>query len=159
MRHRFLRVSLAALALTVAAVSVARPADRGAEQKRWQQQVQALFDKLIAADRAGDAATVASCYEDQGMLLPPTGAPVKGREEIRKRYEAMFATASLDVTMKSEELWVFEDWAISRGTTTGQSVSKAQGGAPRAVHDKYLMVLKRDGGEWVIHNLMWSPMN
>ncbi len=159
MRHRFLRVSLAALALTVAAVSVARPADRGAEQKRWQQQVQALFDKLIAADRAGDAATVASCYEDQGMLLPPTGAPVKGREEIRKRYEAMFATASLDVTMKSEELWVFEDWAISRGTTMGRSVSKAQGGAPRAVHDKYLMVLKRDGGEWVIHNLMWSPMN
>ncbi|MEO6402748.1 MAG: SgcJ/EcaC family oxidoreductase [Vicinamibacteria bacterium] len=131
--------------------------DRAAEQKQSQLQVQAVFERLIAANNAGDAAALSKCYEGEGLLLPPSGPPVRGQAEIRKRYEAVFAGTKVKVNMKSEELWVLDDWALSRGVTTGSTVSKASG-ASRRVHDKYLMVLKRDGDIWVIHNLMWNPM-
>ncbi|MEO8362201.1 MAG: SgcJ/EcaC family oxidoreductase [Vicinamibacteria bacterium] len=146
-----------ATSVALSTAFAASAGDRAAEQKQSQLQVQAVFERLTAANNAGDAEALSKCYENEGMLLPPSGPPVRGQAEIRKRYEAVFAGSSVKIGMKSEELWVLDDWAISRGVTTGTMVSKS-GGASRAVHDKYLMVLKRDGDTWVIHNLMWNPM-
>ncbi len=137
--------------LILLAGSSASPAlDKAADQKKAQQEIQGLLARLTAAENAGDGAAAAQCYEGDGLLLPSSGEPVRGREDIAKRYHAIFAGKTPRSPLESEELWVLDDLAVSRGATRGP--------APRrTVRNRYVMTLKRHGDSWEIHSLVWNP--
>jgi uncharacterized protein (TIGR02246 family) len=136
--------------ILLAGSTAGRAADNAVGQKKAHQEIQGLLARLAAAESAGDGAAVAQCYEGDGLLLPSSGEPVRGREDIAKRYNAVFAGKTPRLPLESEELWVLDDLAVSRGATRGP--------APRrAVRNRYVMTLKRHGDAWEIHSLVWNP--
>ncbi len=123
-----------------------------------QAEVQALFDRLMAADNRGDVDAVLECYAKDAVLLPPGGASVEGVENIRPRYEGLFARSRLEVRMDVESIEVKGELAFSRGVTRGRTVPK-DGSPPRQIADRYLMVLRQGpSGTWTIAALMWGPV-
>ena len=108
---------------------------------------------MAIAEKTGDMATLAQCYEEDAWFLPSSGQPVKGREDIARRYQAIFAGNSPRVPMESEELWVMEDWAVSRGATRGPG---ARQNARGPVKNRYVITLKRHRDAWEIHSLAWN---
>ena len=108
---------------------------------------------MTAAEKAGDAAALGQCYEGDGMLLPSSGEPVRGREDIVKRYQAIFAGKTPRLALESEELWLLDDLAISRGATRGPAPRRNVKGP---VKNRFVMTLKRHGDAWEIHSLLWT---
>ena len=122
-----------------------------------EEEIQGLFDRLMAADNRGDVEAVVACYADDAILLPPGGDSTEGVENIRPSYENLFASNRLEVRMEVESIEVKGSLAFSRGFTRGRIVPK-DGSPPRELHDRYLMVLRQGPrGEWKIAALMWSP--
>ncbi len=128
--------------------------DNVSAQAKARQEVQALLGRMAAAEKTGDALALAQCYDKDGMLLPSSGEPVKGRDEIAKRYQAIFAGKTPRLPLESEELWVLDDVAVSRGVTRAPSTRKNVKGA---IRNRYVMTLKRSGDSWEIDTLVWNP--
>jgi uncharacterized protein (TIGR02246 family) len=121
-------------------------------------EIQALFDRLMAADNRGDVDAVLECYAKDAVFQTPDGASVEGASNIRPRYESLFAANRLEVRMEVESIEVKGDLAFSRGVTRGRTVPK-DGSPAHPVHDRYLMVLRREpAGAWKIAVLMWVPV-
>jgi ketosteroid isomerase-like protein len=76
--------------------------------------IQSLFDRLMAADNREDVDAVVECYAEDAVLLPPGGAAVQGFENIRPRYEALFASSRLEVRMDVESIEVKGELGFSR---------------------------------------------
>lgn len=128
--------------------------DNVSAQAKARQEVQSLLSRMAAAEKTGDALALAQCYDKGGMLLPSSGEPVKGRDEIAKRYQAIFAGKTPRLPLESEELWVLDDVAVSRGVTRAPSTRKNVKGA---IRNRYVMTLKRNGDSWEIDTLVWNP--
>ena len=141
------------LLLLLGLTALAGARDNAADQARARQEIKGLLGRMATAEQAGDAAAVALCYDDDGMLLPSSGEPVKGRENITRRYQAIFAGKTPRLPLESEELWVMDDWAVSRGVTRGPATRKSLKGA---VRNRYVMTLKRRGDSWEVQSLVWN---
>src|SRR6185436_18985826 len=115
-----------------------------------------VLRSIIAANNTADLKSVANLYADDAIWLPPSGPTVEGKTAIVARYKQSFVTVKLHYTFNEVENHASGDWAFSRGTTEGTATPTA-GGAPRKIHDKYLMILHRVRGQWKIARLMWSP--
>jgi uncharacterized protein (TIGR02246 family) len=139
------------LLLSLPALAAAR--DNAADQAKAKQDIKGLLSRMAKAELAGDAAAVSLCYEGDGMLLPTSGEPVKGREDITKRYQAIFTGKTPRLPLESEELWVMDDWAVSRGVTRAPATRKNVKGV---VRNRYIMTLKRHGDSWEIQSLVWN---
>jgi uncharacterized protein (TIGR02246 family) len=139
------------LLLGAATLSGAR--DNPTDQTRARQEIRSLLGRLANAEKAGDAALLAQCYESDAWFLPSSGEPVRGREDIARRYQAIFTGNSARLPLESEELWVMDDWAVSRGATRGPGPRQNTRGP---VRNRYVMTLKRHGDAWEIHSLVWN---
>ena len=147
MRH------LLAVLLLLGSSNLTTARDNAADQAKARREIRGLLGRMATAEKTGDVATLAQCYEEDAWFLPSSGQPVKGREDIARRYQAIFAGNSPRVPMESEELWVMEDWAVSRGATRGPG---ARQNARGPVKNRYVMTLKRHGDAWEIHSLAWN---
>ncbi len=148
-----MRPTLSLLILLSASTLIeARDNPSGPERARLE--IQSLLGRMSEAERVNDAPALAQLYESDGMLLPSSGQPVKGREEITKRYQAIFAGKAPRFTLESEELWVMEDVAVSRGVSRGPSTRRNVKGP---IKNRFVMTLKRHGDSWEIHSLVWNP--
>jgi uncharacterized protein (TIGR02246 family) len=141
------------LLLWLGGAALAAAADNAAEQAKARNEIQSLLGRLAAAESVGDAVAVAQCYAGDALLLPSSGEPVKGREDILKRYQAIFAGRTPRLPLESEELWVLDDLAVSRGTTRAPGPRRNVKGPVRY---RYVMTLKRRGDGWEIHSLVWN---
>jgi uncharacterized protein (TIGR02246 family) len=128
--------------------------DNVSARAKARQEVQALLGRMAMAEKTGDALALAQCYDKDGILLPSSGEPVKGRDEIAKRYQAIFTGKTPRLPLESEELWVLDDVAVSRGVTRAPSTRKNVKGA---IRNRYVMTLKRSGDSWEIDTLVWNP--
>lgn len=121
------------------------------------QQIQKVVEKIILADNGGDLEGVLACYSDNAILMPPNDPAIKGKSEIRKRYESIFATTKVRFENVTEEAYVSGDWGFIRGFTNG-FVTVMDSGEKKSIKDKYLMILRlQPDGDWKISHLMWSP--
>lgn len=127
--------------------------DNAADQTKAHQEIKGLLSRMAIAEKAGDALAIAQLYEGDAMLLPSSGQPVRGREEIAKRYQAIFAGNTPRLPLEAEELWVLDDLAVSRGATRAPSPRHNVKGP---VRNRYVMTLKRHGDAWEIHSLVWN---
>lgn len=144
--------AIPAFLILLLAVSPSRADDRGATHTKARLEIEGLLKRVAGAERSGDAATLAACYEGDGLLLPSSGEPVRGRDDITRRYQAIFAGKAPRLQMESEELWVMDDLAVSRGAAREAAAHKSLG----PVRNRYVMTMKRHGDEWQVHSLVWN---
>ena len=117
--------------------------------------VRRTIQNIIAADNARDLEGVVALYTPDAVLLPPGLAPIAGTAAIRERYRGLYANSLPRLNQSIEELVVREDWAFVRGRTLGLFPGGPNQPA-REIHDKFVMLLSRDGTAWRVARLMWN---
>jgi uncharacterized protein (TIGR02246 family) len=102
--------------------------------------------EFVAAFGRGNAAGVAALYTEGGQLLPPNADVMTGKEAIQA-----FWQGAMDMGIRSAQLEIVEvedhgDTAIevSRYTLCGEGGQVLDRG-------KYIVVWKREGGQWKLH--------
>ncbi len=109
--------------------------------------------RLEAAFNASDAVALASLYSDAAILMPPNEPMVRGRTEIQAWFErALVRLRSLRIV--PIETTAEADQAFQVGTFT--TAMSASGERESPLPGKYLLVLKKHGGEWKIEYDIWS---
>ncbi|MGQ0704029.1 MAG: YybH family protein [Gemmatimonadales bacterium] len=107
-----------------------------------------------------DPERYAGFYAPDGMVLPPNGMPVQGREAIaewqrRTRAEATYSVVPEGIRV-DEIRFLSPDLVIYRGSRWGKRIPKA-GGDPVPFETKYFDLLQRpSGGEWKVSYRMGS---
>jgi len=142
MRKAVLIIAMALLALP--ATALAQYDDHGkAALKEMTSSWQAAFN-------AGDAASVAALYADDGTLLPPNSAPVNGREAIEVYWAAaMESGATGELTAKR---------TVGMGDSAaeiGMWVLTAADGS-HLDHGSYTLIYERANGQWQIASDIWN---
>lgn len=141
------------LSLLVSSATLSGARDSTTDQIKARQEIRSLLSRMATAEKTGDASALAQCYESDAWFLPSSGEPVRGRDDITRRYQAIFAGNSARLPLESEELWVMDDWAVSRGATR---VPGPRQNVKGPVRNHYVMTLKRHGDGWEIHSLVWN---
>jgi len=118
--------------------------------------VSAATQRPIGRDNARDLTGVLAAYTDDIVWLPPTGDVVSGKEALRARYRTLFQDNAIQLSSEVVESRADGKIAYARGYTLG-ALRPERGGAPVLVNDKFVALLRCDGGEWRISHLMWSP--
>ncbi len=119
-----------------------------------------LLQKWIAAADKGDAATLASLYAKDAILMPQGQAqPIKGEAAIRKFFDELTKQprpTNLKIT-PSETKAIDQNTYFGAGTWSAEA--PAQKGAPATeIGGTYLDVVAREGAEWKIIADTWNMM-
>jgi ketosteroid isomerase-like protein len=111
--------------------------------------------KLSESLKKGDAATAASLYTRDAILLPPNMGKVQGREAVKEFWGGAIAQLGLkDAVLKVEELTGSGDTY----TEVGSYVMKLQteGQEPTEDRGKYVVVWKHTDDGWKLHRDIWN---
>jgi uncharacterized protein (TIGR02246 family) len=147
------RLGLILCALAIAGVGVAARQKAASGDEAAIAKIRSAYQ---AAGAAQDAAALAKLYAADGEEMPPNAPAVKGRAAIEK-YHKDFATQFMvhGLTVTSAGTHVSGNWASDAGTYKQQLMSQKTG----AVIDdrgKYVVVLRKDGGNWSIVHLIYN---
>jgi len=109
--------------------------------------IEAVIERYAAAVEAGDTDLYLSCWDENGVQMPPDAPVVFGKDNIGANTSASFeanaaAGVSLDMNVSIEEAQVPGDWAFTRGTYT-VAVTSQQGEQVGFVDGKVLTSWKR----------------
>ena len=129
--------------LTACGETTSAPGDVSAD-------IEAANSQFMAAFNQGDAAGVAAAYTADAKLYPPNMDMLQGREAI-----AAFWQAPIDGGISKAELTTvsatgFGDLAHEIGTY------KLYAGDQVADQGKYLVIWKKEGGQWKLHEDIWN---
>jgi uncharacterized protein (TIGR02246 family) len=117
--------------------------------------LRAVATGIVAADNRRDIERVLDYYTADAVLMPPGEAPVRGRDNIRPRYEALFASFAPEIEAQIDEACAGDGMGFVRGRNGGRLVPRGSGD-PRMLDDAYLMLLRLEpGGLWKISHLIW----
>jgi uncharacterized protein (TIGR02246 family) len=114
--------------------------------------IEAANAKFSADFAKGDATAVASHYTASAWAFPPNGDITRGREAIAKLWKG-----AMDAGVKEVKLTVVEAEAHGGDTAheVGTYVLTGEGGKTIDT-GKYVVVWKRQGGQWKIHRDIWN---
>jgi ketosteroid isomerase-like protein len=101
-----------------------------------------------------DAAMTASAYNEDAVVLPPSGETIRGKAAIEAFWKQQFSTGFNAVDGASNGLSTSGDLGYEWGSATFEVPSGTQ-----TVTDvtKYVNVLKKDGsGTWKIAMTIWT---
>lgn len=132
-----------ALALTASAAPAQESGARAAIEANNKQ-----FSALVAK---GDAAGVAAMYTTNAEVFPPNAAVVRGRAEIEKTWQSLFASGIAGIALTTNEVESAGDLAVETGAyeikgKDGKSLDRG----------KFIVVWKRTGGKWLLHRDIWN---
>lgn len=118
--------------------------------------IRAMLDPYIKAYNAMDAAALAMEDAEDALRMPADYPILKGRAAIEEHYRQRFEEAkksysTMTLGLTSEEVEVFGDRAMHRGTWTWKGTPKS-GAAPVEAKGKWLSILKRmPDGSWKVY--------
>ena len=153
---RLLLIGGTAIGLIASVVAVAQTQTNGIDQVRKQ---------WVQAFNAKDSQALRDLYDQNAVLMPPTGERIVGKEKITEYFGQMFASASRltmnpesDRSDSSGDLGFdgghYEETVVTGGGIRGAIIRGAViqgGGGTQSVHrGNYLVVLKRLTGKWLI---------
>jgi uncharacterized protein (TIGR02246 family) len=107
---------------------------------------------FVAAFAKGDSAAIAAMYSAGGQAFPPNSDVLRTRDAIRKLWQG-----AMDGGVKSVKLQAIE--VESHGPDRAHEVgSYSMMAADGKVVDrgKYLVIWKREGGQWKLHRDIWN---
>lgn len=116
-----------------------------------------VADAYVAAVLKGDSAAVARFYREDGVLMPDCAPRAAGRAAVEESYRHMFGGPGrlAGFTLDHAESRIEGDLAFDAGTSR-QTISRGPNLPPLELAGKYLVVLKRTGGEWKIAYLIYN---
>jgi uncharacterized protein (TIGR02246 family) len=116
-----------------------------------------LEQRIAGALSTGDLVTLADCYTEDAMLLPPHRPPVAGRVAIAAFYREVLARFAPVLSTEVAEVEVEGDLAYLRGTFHERLVPRGAG-KPLEVVGKFLLIARRDpsDGSWRFHRDMYN---
>ena len=119
------------------------------------------FNRAFAnATRTMDNAATLALWDDDGVSLLPSTAPISGKPAIAKfMHDVMTSLAGAHMTsfdLACHDIQVSGNWG-SEWCTEHQVVALPDGKPPFDGHGKMLLVLHRTpDGHWRIHDEMWN---
>jgi uncharacterized protein (TIGR02246 family) len=113
--------------------------------------IEAANARFSADFAKGDATAVASHYTAAAWAFPPNGDIVRGREAIGKLWKGVMDAGVKEVKLTTVEVEAHGPAAHEVGTyvLTGEGGKTVDAG-------KYVVVWKREGGQWRIHRDIWN---
>ncbi len=153
--------TLAALAISVTFVGACTPA---AEQEvaTTEADVEAINRErqtFLAALYSGDLDILMALWSEDGVVMPPNEPSVTGKEAIRSWLQDLLNQFAVQLTITSEEVEVFGDWAFVRTTYTTALTPKA-GGEVVEESGKNIWIWKREvNGSWKLAHNIWNLDN
>ncbi len=109
--------------------------------------IDSINTKFSEQTKLGDSIALASHYSSDAAILLPNSEPIRGKE-ILSAWGSMLRAGSVDITFQTIDLAVSNDFLIETGyiTTKGSenSINKS----------KYLVVWKKQNGEWKLYRDM-----
>ena len=142
---------LKSTALAVVCVIGLAPAASAEDVRQAIEQVNARF---VEAFKAGDAATIASLYTETAKVLPPDATEVTGREAIQSLWQSGIDDGLKDLTLEAVDVEASGDLAYEIGLFTIQV--PAENDAMATAGGNYVVVWKRDAGDWRLHVDTWN---
>ena len=117
--------------------------------------VNRMFEDAV---RAQDAGRLASLYTGNAMAFPPDAPIVRGQDAIRELWASVIKDMGLkEITLKTVDLEVQDDNACEVGHAT-LTLDPPSGGQRATVSLKYIVVWKRQAGQWRLHRDIWNTM-
>jgi ketosteroid isomerase-like protein len=106
---------------------------------------------FCAAMSRNDAAAIVALYTSAAEVLPPGSDAVRGREAIRKIFQAGMDAGQKELTLTTLEVEAHGDTADEVGTWTAK-------GKDGMLLDsgKYIAIWKNEGGQWRLHRHIWN---
>jgi len=150
-----------ALFLLVAAVAFPLPARSSDETD-----AEALVRRYLSAYNAQDPVALAALYAEDGLLLPPNGGPVRGRDAIRTYWTNSGRRGlTFDILNKDVcgEAGFFVGRYQARETSRGEfqlaqgPLARLSNRERRPEHGNFVLCVKRgETGTWRIAADMWN---
>jgi uncharacterized protein (TIGR02246 family) len=110
-----------------------------------------LNEKFMETYRRGDTRGMGELYTEDGQLLPPNSQIVRGRQAIGEFWGGAMKAGISAVRLETGEVEQQGDTAIEVSTAT------LYGEGDKVIDEaKYIVVWKREGGEWKLHHDMWN---
>lgn len=108
-----------------------------------------------AAVAAKDAKAVAALYSEDGVEMPPNAPAAKGRAAVEKFNMGLFEQFNPKLAIMPTDTKVAGDWAYDVGSYS-QTLTPVKGGAPIKDTGKYIVLLKRGGGQWWVTHAIYN---
>jgi len=148
-----------ALFLTACARKEPEPAAKAPTRAEAEAAVNAIRDGYVTGTNAGDAASVANLFTNDGVRMPPNKPAEAGKDAIQSGLQAELGEYNEVLTAPIDEVEVAGGWAFARGSYTLALTPKAGG---KAVEDsgKWLNVMQlQPDGSWKIARHIWNSNN
>jgi ketosteroid isomerase-like protein len=109
-----------------------------------------FYRRWFAAVESGNSDATIKLLAPGFVLKPPLGPPVSDAVAFRNALTAMHARVRQEVEWRIEDAAVHGGWAWVRITEKARHIPRA-GGEPAVLTGSHLAILKRAGGEWLLH--------
>lgn len=151
---KYHRVALATLLLTMPVLLFVSCETAPQDSAEVRQAIEAVNTQFADAVRRGDAAAVAALYTEEARLLPPNGQTLVGSEAIQNFFQSNIDAGLSDLQLTILEVGVARDLAYE----IGQYALTIQPEEGEAIRDqgKYVVVWKRENGEWKLDVDIWN---
>jgi uncharacterized protein (TIGR02246 family) len=113
--------------------------------------IEAADQKLVSAFGRGDAAGIAQLYTEDGQILPPQSEPITGRHGIQAFWQGAMDMGVKAAKLESVEVEGHGDSAVEIG-----KYELYAAGQQRVDHGKYVVIWKREQGEWMLWRDIWN---
>jgi uncharacterized protein (TIGR02246 family) len=110
--------------------------------------IEANNKKFVEAFNKGDAAAVASMYASDARVLPPNADIIKGPADIQKYWGGAIAAGMKMPSLVIDHVERMGEYALEIGRYT--LTIPGAGGATNTDKGKYVVVWKKEGGNWKI---------
>lgn len=120
----------------------------------FEKAMEAGHEAFMAAFNRGDAAGLAAFYTEDAQLLPPYSGPVTGRAAVQAFWQGLMDRGVQSIRLVTGELEEHGD--------TGIDVGRHQlfaGGNQEVDQGKYIVIMKRVGGQWLLHRDIFNSSN
>ena len=113
------------------------------------------IDDWCKAEAARDIEAKMKLFTTDAVLMPPAEPNVIGQQAIRAWHEKAWKGTKYQCSGTVEEVQVFGDWGLARGTFSGTLTPAS--GTPRRDSGKFLNIVRRQAdGSWKIARAIWN---
>ncbi len=104
-----------------------------------------------------DYESLVNMYCEDGIILPPGADLIKGREEIKKRWILPEGVTIPYHEISPVEIQIIDDYAYDLGYYEGRTLKKDN--SESEWKGKYLIIWKKEDGQWKIYADAWNQVN
>jgi uncharacterized protein (TIGR02246 family) len=146
-------VAVAAGVIALMAVSASAQTKAGGGDEAAIAKTRAAYQTAAGTQ---DGAAIAKLFTADGVEMPPNGPAAKGRAAIEAFHKGLAQQIMMHgLTITSTETKVTGSYAYDVGTYK-QTVMSTKTGAMSDDHGKYVVLMKKDGGNWLVTHAIYN---